>query len=123
MGRFRRALAWLNDIATLERGEKRSKMQANALISRFMLYQDSWEFVNALDLQDDFHIHNSIANVHLWLMYQRLRDFSSNKFADQLKEALIEGFNRMINSEMEEVQVLRKHKKIEELDNYLHAIR
>ena len=56
-------------------------------------------------------------------MYQRLRDFSSNKFADQLKEALIEGFNRMINSEMEEVQVLRKHKKIEELDNYLHAIR
>lgn len=123
MGRFRRALAWLNDIATLERGEKRSKMQANALIARFMLYQDSWEFVNALDLQDDFHIHNSIANVHLWLMYQRLRDFSSNKFADQLKEALIEGFNRMINSEMEEVQVLRKHKKIEELDNYLHAIR
>jgi len=123
VGRFRRALAWLNDIATLERGEKRSKMQANALIARFMLYQDSWEFVNALDLQDDFHIHNSIANVHLWLMYQRLRDFSSNKFADQLKEALIEGFNRMINSEMEEVQVLRKHKKIEELDNYLHAIR
>lgn len=29
----------------------------------------------------------------------------------------------MINSEMEDVQVLRKHRKIEELDNYLHAIR
>jgi hypothetical protein len=52
-----------------------------------------------------------------------LRDFSSNKFADQLKEELIEGFNLMINTEMEDVQVLRKHKKIEELDNYLHAIR
>jgi len=88
-----------------------------------MLYQDSWEFVNALDLQDDFHIHNSIANVHLWLIYQRLRDFSSNTFADQLKDELIEGFNEMINAEMEDVQVLRKHKKIEELDNYLFAIR
>ena len=29
----------------------------------------------------------------------------------------------MINSEMDDVQVLRKHKKIEELDNYLYAIR
>ena len=29
----------------------------------------------------------------------------------------------MINREMEDVEVLRKHKKIEELDNYLFAIR
>ena len=29
----------------------------------------------------------------------------------------------MINKEMEDVEVLRKHKKIEELDNYLFAIR
>jgi len=29
----------------------------------------------------------------------------------------------MINEEMDTVQVLRKHKKIEELDNYLYAIR
>ena len=29
----------------------------------------------------------------------------------------------MINTEMEDVQVLRRHKKIEELDNYLYAIR
>ena len=29
----------------------------------------------------------------------------------------------MIDSEMEDVEVLRKHKKIEELDNYLYAIR
>jgi len=61
--------------------------------------------------------------VHLWLIYQRLRDFSHNKFADQLKEQLIEAFNRMINDEMETVQVLRKHRKIQELDNYLFAIR
>jgi len=61
--------------------------------------------------------------VHLWLLFQRLRDFSSNKFADELKEELIIGFDKMINNQMEDVQVLRKHKKIEELDNYLFAIR
>ena len=69
MNRFRRALVWLKDLPELERGKKRCKMQASALITRFMLYQDSWEFVNALDLQEDFHIHNSFANVHLWLIY------------------------------------------------------
>ena len=68
-----------------------------------MLYQDSREFVTALELQEDFHIHNSIANVHLWLIYQRLRDFSSNKFADQLAKDLIENFNQLINNEMNTV--------------------
>ena len=81
-GRLRRAMAWFNDMSFLDRGSKRSKLQASAIITRFMLYQDSWEFADCLDLQDDFHIHNSIANMHLWLLYQRLRDFSSNKFAD-----------------------------------------
>jgi len=80
--KLRRALVWLKDVPFLERGTKRSKMQASALVTRFMLYQDSWEFVDSLNLQDDFHIHNSIANMHLWLLFQRLRDFSSNKFAD-----------------------------------------
>jgi len=61
--------------------------------------------------------------MHIWLLYQRLRDFSENKFAFQLREELIETFNKFINSEMEDVQVLRKFKKIEEIDNYLFAIR
>jgi hypothetical protein len=68
-----------------------------------MLYQDSREFVDALQLQEDFHIHNSVANMHIWLLYQRLRDFSENKFAFQLREELIETFNKFINSEMEDV--------------------
>ena len=68
-----------------------------------MLYQDSREFVDALQLQEDFHIHNSVANMHIWLLYQRLRDFSENKFAFQLREDLIETFNKFINSEMEDV--------------------
>ena len=62
-------MAWLIDLPTLERGSKRAKIQASQLITRFMLYQDSWEFFNSLDLQDDFHIHNSFANMHLWLIY------------------------------------------------------
>ena len=36
---------------------------------------------------------------------------------------MITFFNGMINNEMEDVQVLRKHRKIEELDNYMFAIR
>lgn len=72
-------------------------------MTRFMLYQDSREFVDALQLQEDFHIHNSVANMHIWLLYQRLRDFSENKFAFQLREELIETFNKFINSEMEDV--------------------
>jgi hypothetical protein len=41
--------------------------------------------------------------MHIWLLYQRLRDFSENKFAFQLREELIETFNKFINSEMEDV--------------------
>jgi hypothetical protein len=75
-------------------------MQSQQLMARFLLYQDSFEFVETLQLQDDFHIHNSIANMHIWLLYQRLRDFSENKFAFQLREELIVGFNSFITSEM-----------------------
>ena len=50
VGKFRRAITWLKDFSMLERGAKRSKITASALLTRFMLYQDSWEFVNALDL-------------------------------------------------------------------------
>jgi len=67
-GRFARALSWFHYNPLLERGTKRSQIQAASLISRFVLYQDSHEFVTALDLQEDFHIHNSIANMHLWLI-------------------------------------------------------
>lgn len=77
----RRALSWFTDTKAFERGQKRSMLQSTQLVTRFLLYQDSWEFTEAFQLQDDFHIHNSIANLHIWLLYQRLRDFSENKFA------------------------------------------
>jgi len=79
--RFRRWWSNYKDIKVMERGEERSKMSAAMILNRILLYQDSWEFVDKLDLHDDFHIHNSVANMHLWLITQRLRDFANNKFA------------------------------------------
>lgn len=78
------------------------------MLSRFLLYIDSWEFVNTMDVENDFHINHSIANMHVWLIYQRLRDFAENKYAFVLKEELIEAFNKLTRSEMQDVDVLRK---------------
>ena len=97
---MRKALTWFTDAKAFERGQKRSLLQATTLLTRFLLYIDSWEFVNTMDVENDFHINHSIANMHLWLIYQRLRDFSENKFAFQLREELIEAFNKLTNTEM-----------------------
>ena len=78
------------------------------MISRLLLYIDSWEFVNTMDVENDFHINHSIANMHVWLIYQRLRDFAENKYAVQLKEDLIENFNKLTQTEMMDVDVMRK---------------
>ena len=122
-GKLRRAMMWFTEVKAFERGQKRCELQAKQIMARFLLYMDSNEFVTNIDLQEDFHIHNSIANMHAWLVFQRLRDFSENKYANILGEELINAFNDMITTEMETVDVLRRHKKIEELDNYLFAIR
>merc|ERR1719491_515794 len=70
VSKLRRALAWFTDIKAYERGKSRSALVTTQLITRFFLYQDSWEFINSMDLEDDFHIHNSVANMHLWLLHQ-----------------------------------------------------
>lgn len=116
-------LTYFTDTKAFERGHKRSMMQSSTLLQRMLMYIDSWEFVNSMDIPNDFHINHSIANMHVWLIYQRLRDFSENKFAFQLREDLIDAYNKMTNEEMENVDVLRKAKKIEDLDNYMFAIR
>ena len=116
-------LTYFTDTKAFERGHKRSMMQSSTLLQRMLMYIDSWEFVNSMDIPNDFHINHSIANMHVWLLYQRLRDFSENKYAFQLREDLIDAYNKMTNEEMENVDVLRKAKKIEDLDNYMFAIR
>ena len=74
-------LTYFTDTKAFERGQKRSVMQATANLQRMLMYIDSWEFVNSMDIPNDFHINHSIANMHIWLIYQRLRDFSENKYA------------------------------------------
>jgi hypothetical protein len=74
-------ISYFTDVKAFERGQKRSVMQASTLLQRMLMYIDSWEFVNSMDIPSDFHINHSIANMHIWLLYQRLRDFSQNKYA------------------------------------------
>ena len=90
----------MTDTRAFQRGQKRCLIQSTTMISRFLLYIDSWEFVNTMDVENDFHINHSIANMHVWLIYQRLRDFAENKYAFQLKEELIESFNKLTLAEM-----------------------
>jgi len=40
-----------------------------------------------------------------------------------LREELIESFGKMTSSEMDNVDVMRKAKKIDDIDNYMYAIR
>ena len=88
-------MTYFTDTKTFERGHKRSLMQSTTSLQRMLMYIDSWEFVNSMDIPNDFHVNHSIANMHVWLLYQRFRDFSENKFAFQLREELIEAYNRM----------------------------
>jgi len=69
-------ISYFTDVKAFERGQKRSVMQASTLLQRMLMYIDSWEFVNTMDIPNDFHINHSIANMHIWLLYTRLRDFS-----------------------------------------------
>jgi hypothetical protein len=69
-------ISYFTDVKAFERGQKRSVMQANTLLQRMLMYIDSWEFVNSMDIPNDFHINHSIANMHIWLLYTRLRDFA-----------------------------------------------
>jgi hypothetical protein len=47
-----------------ERGEKRTSSLALMIIQRFFMYIESWEFVNSMDLENDFHINHSISNIN-----------------------------------------------------------
>ena len=78
---IRRWMTYFTDTKTFERGHKRSLMQATTSLQRMLMYIDSWEFVTSMDIPNDFHVNHSIANMHVWLLYSRLRDFSENKFA------------------------------------------
>jgi hypothetical protein len=41
----------------------------------------------------------------------------------QLSDDIIKTFNAFVSNEMDTVDVLRRHKKLEDIENYLFAIR
>lgn len=123
MGKIRRTIAWLTEMKIYERSRFRNKLQANIILQKIFQYPDSWEFVNQLSTEEDFHINHSIVNMHIWLVVSRLKDFVKNKFAFDLADDLIDAFNSYARKEIYNLDVMRKDRKIENIENYLFAIR
>ena len=76
-----------------------------------------------MEVEEDFHINHSIANLHIWLICTRLNDFTQNKFAEQLRDGLVAAFNEFTTQEIFNLDVLRKGRKVEDIEDYLHANR
>jgi hypothetical protein len=120
---IRRLWVWLTQMRYYERSRHRNNLQAKVVLQKVFQYPDSWEFVNQLDVEEDFHINHSIANMHIWMISTRLKDFVKNKFAEELAMDLVEVFNDYTRKEIYDLDVMRKEKKIESIENYLFAIR
>lgn len=93
------------------------------MLERIFNYPDSWEFINHIEVEEDFHIMISVLNMHVWLVANRLRDFTKNQFSYSLSEKLIEQFEEKISAEINSLEVLRKGRKIDDIKNYLLTIR
>ena len=123
VGRIRRFWVWLTEMRIYERSRHRNQLQAKVILQKLFQYPDSWEFVNQLEVEEDFHINHSIVNMHIWLIITRLRDFTKNKFAEDLGLDLIDTFNGFTRKEIYDLDVMRKERKIDNIENYLYAIR
>ncbi|CAI2359543.1 unnamed protein product [Moneuplotes crassus] len=123
VGRIRRFWVWLTEMRLYERSRHRNQLQAKIILQKLFQYPDTWEFVNQLEVEEDFHINHSIVNMHIWLVCTRLRDFTKNKFAEELALDLIDTFNGFTRNEIYDLDVMRKERKIESIENYLFAIR
>jgi len=88
--RLRRAWVWLTEMRIYERSRHRNQLQAKVMLQKLFQYPDSWEFVNQLETEEDFHINHSIMNMHIWLITTRLNDFTRNKFSSELADELID---------------------------------
>ena len=61
--------------------------------------------------------------MHVWLIVNWLRDFTKNKFAIEFADILVSHFEAKIASEVENLDVLWKGKKIDDIRSYLLSIR
>lgn len=68
ISKLRRAWIWLTEMRIYERSRHRNKLQAKIILQKLFQYPDSWEFVNQLEVEEDFHINHSIINMHIWLV-------------------------------------------------------
>jgi hypothetical protein len=123
ISKLRRVWVWLTEMRIYERSRHRNQLQARVILQKLFQYPDSWEFVNQLEVEEDFHINHSIVNMHIWLIQTRLKDFTKNKFAEELSLDLVETFNDFTRKEIGDLDVMRKARKIESIENYLFAIR
>ena len=123
MSWLRRKFVWLTEMRIFERSRHRTKLQAKILLQKIFQYPDWWEFVNQLEVEEDFHINHSIVNMHIWLLATRMQDFVEFKFADDMMHELIDSFNSYTRKEIYDLDIMRKERKIESIENYLFAIR
>ena len=68
VGRIRRFWVWLTEMRVYERSRHRNQLQAKIILQKLFQYPDTWEFVNQLEVEEDFHINHSIVNMHIWLV-------------------------------------------------------
>lgn len=68
VGKIRRFWTWLTEMRMYERSRHRNQLQAKIILQKLFQYPDSWEFVNQLEVEEDFHINHSIVNMHMWLV-------------------------------------------------------
>ena len=74
---------WMDKFKTFNlffRGRERSALQANNILKAIFYYPDSREFVDKMENEEDFHISNTIANIHVWMVTTRLKHFSEEKY-------------------------------------------
>jgi hypothetical protein len=65
---IRRIWIWLTQMRYYERSRHRNQLHAKIILQKVFMYPDSWEFVNQLEVEEDFHINHSIVNMHIWLI-------------------------------------------------------
>ena len=63
------------------REENETRKRADILLSRIFHYIECYEFVHNLNMPEDFLRLQAAANIHLWLLVQRLRHFSVSSFS------------------------------------------
>lgn len=83
----------------------------------------SIEFNHVLDVPPDFHIETSLKNLHLWLVLNRLRDFSDSSTASTLEIYLNRVFKEYVEKSINQIHIHRKSNFIADTNYFLETTR